>query len=76
VVKSLTPGATPTTDLVPVVYRVNLKQGSGYFLAQNFPMRDKDVIYVASSPYVQLGKIVVLLRDISFAFQSNTILTN
>jgi polysaccharide export outer membrane protein len=75
-VKTLLPGAAPTGDMAPVVYRVNLKRGSGFFLAQNFPLHDKDVIFVASSPYVQIGKLVILLRDISFMFQSNTVLTN
>jgi polysaccharide export outer membrane protein len=76
VIKALAPGANPAGDVAPVVFRVNLKRGSGYFLAQNFPMRDKDVVFVATSPYVQLGKIVVLLRDLSFMFQSKTIIAN
>lgn len=75
-VRGMIPGSTPATDFVPVVYRVNLKRGSGFFLAQNFPMRDKDVVYVATSPYVQIGKIVILLRDFSFLFNKNTVLTN
>jgi polysaccharide export outer membrane protein len=76
IVKALEPGANPAGDVAPVVYRVNLKRGSGYFLAQSFPMRDKDVVFVASSPYVQIGKIVVLLRDLSFMFQSKTVIAN
>jgi polysaccharide export outer membrane protein len=75
-VKALLPGAAPDGEMAPVVFRVNLKRGSGFFLAQNFPLHDKDVVFVASSPYVQIGKIVILLRDISFMFQSNTVLTN
>ncbi|HEY2179477.1 MAG TPA: polysaccharide biosynthesis/export family protein [Caulobacteraceae bacterium] len=75
-VRSLVPGAAPVGDLAPVVYRVNLKQGSGFFLAQNFPLHDKDVVFVASSPYVQIGKMIILLRDLSFIFQKNTVLTN
>jgi polysaccharide export outer membrane protein len=75
-VKALVPGASPTAAWTPVVYRVNLKQGSGFFLAQNFPMRDKDVVYVATTPTVQLGKLIILLRDFSFAIQRNTIISN
>jgi polysaccharide export outer membrane protein len=76
VIKTLEPGVSPAGDVAPVVFRVNLKRGSGYFLAQSFPMRDKDVVFVATSPYVQIGKIVILLRDLSFMFQSKTVISN
>src|SRR6202035_3269173 len=31
--------------IIPVIYWVNLRDPSGYFLAQYFEMRNKDVIY-------------------------------
>jgi polysaccharide export outer membrane protein len=36
-------------DLVPVVYRLNLRDANSFFLARSFPMRDKDMLYVANS---------------------------
>ncbi len=47
---------------VPVVYRLNLRVGNGYFLAQRFPMRDKDVILLASADGAQLMRFFLLLR--------------
>lgn len=33
--------------IIPVIYWVNLRDPSGYFLAQTFDMRNKDVIYTS-----------------------------
>jgi polysaccharide export outer membrane protein len=50
---------------VPVVYRLNLREGDGYFFAQRFPMRDKDVVLIANAEGAQLLKFFVLLRGVS-----------
>ncbi len=45
---ALTAGAPRTQDgRIPVVYRLNLRDARGFFIAQDFQMRDKDVIYVS-----------------------------
>jgi polysaccharide export outer membrane protein len=36
-------------DLVPVVYQLNMRDANSFFLARSFPMRDKDMLYVANS---------------------------
>jgi polysaccharide export outer membrane protein len=50
-VAQLSPGrALPSQgNLVPVVYRVNLRNANSFFLARSFPMHDKDMLYVANS---------------------------
>jgi polysaccharide export outer membrane protein len=50
---------------VPVLYRLNLREGHGYFQAQHFPMRDKDVIVIADAQGAQLLKALILIRGIS-----------
>lgn len=40
----------------PVIFRVNLRDPSGLFLARQFPMQDKDIIYVSNSDSVELSK--------------------
>ncbi|MEO0636001.1 MAG: polysaccharide biosynthesis/export family protein [Pseudomonadota bacterium] len=50
-------------SLVPVIYRVNLKDPSGFFIARGFKMRDKDVLYAADSPSVQFGKFTTILTQ-------------
>ena len=34
---------------IPVIYRIDMKDQATYFLAQNFEMRDGDLLYVANS---------------------------
>jgi polysaccharide export outer membrane protein len=46
---------------VPVIYRINLKDPSLYFVMQNFPVRDRDVIYIANSPVSEFQRFVSLL---------------
>jgi polysaccharide export outer membrane protein len=46
---------------IPVVYRIDLKDPRAFFLAQNFPMENKDVLYVADAPAAQLQKFLNLL---------------
>lgn len=50
--------ATTPDGRVPVIYRVNLKDPGTFFVAQSFPMRNKDVMYVANAPAVELQKFL------------------
>lgn len=54
-------GSTPP-EFVPVLYRLNLRGAEGYFLAQSFQMRDKDVILIANAETTQLQKALVVIR--------------
>ena len=53
------PGAIP--DGVPVVYQVNMRDPNTYFVLQQFTMRDKDVVYIANAPTVQIYKFLQLI---------------
>lgn len=48
----------------PVVYRLNMMETDAYFLAQGFPMRDKDVILFANSSGTMTQKLVSLLSNL------------
>jgi len=48
-------------DIVPVIYRLNLKDPNQYFFAQAIAMQDRDVIYVADASTVSLQKFLGLL---------------
>ena len=50
---------------IPVVYKLNLRDANGYFRAQNFPVRDKDIVLVATATGSQLAKFFVLVRGIT-----------
>jgi polysaccharide export outer membrane protein len=49
----------------PVVYRLNLREARSYFLAQRFPLRDKDIIYVANADLNELQKFFTLLNTLT-----------
>lgn len=58
--------ATPD-GRVPVVYRLNMKDPVSYLAAQNFPVRDKDVVYVANAPSAELQKFLNILTSSIFS---------
>jgi polysaccharide export outer membrane protein len=43
---------------VRVIYRVDLKDPASFFAIQHFPIRDKDVIYIANAPAAELQKFL------------------
>ncbi|MBS7556338.1 polysaccharide export protein [Ancylobacter dichloromethanicus] len=45
-------------SVVPVIYRLNLKDPSGYFIARAFPIRAGDIVYVANAPGVEFTKFL------------------
>lgn len=53
--------------LVPVVYRVDMKDPATFFVAQNFPIEHKDVIFVANSSQAQTQKFLNLIQSIAFS---------
>ncbi|CAO4149376.1 Polysaccharide export protein [Methylorubrum thiocyanatum] len=50
---------------VPVVYRVNLRDAQGLFLTQSFRMRNRDLVYVSSSPFAELGKVLGVFSTVT-----------
>lgn len=55
---------------VPVVYRVDLKDPRSFLVAQNFPMKNKDVVYVANAPAAELQKFLNILTSSLFSVSS------
>ena len=43
---------------VPVVYQVDFNDPASFLVTQNFPVQDKDVIYVANMPSAELEKFL------------------
>lgn len=52
---------------VPVVYRLNLRDGRGFFIAQDFRMRDKDVLYVSVAPGADVRDFLSTITGLAFA---------
>ncbi len=57
------PGAVPET-VRPIVYRIDMLRAQNYFLAQQFAMRDKDVVYIANASANQPLKLVQALGQL------------
>jgi polysaccharide export outer membrane protein len=62
---------TPFTGpLVPVVYNINFRDPAGYFLASNFEMRNKDMIYVSNALSVESAKAMSYFQTINTTVQA------
>ena len=48
---------------IPVIYRINLKDPATFFLAQSFPIRNKDVLYVSNAPLADIQKFVNVISS-------------
>lgn len=62
----LDPAARETAQLtpngkVPIIYRINMKDPSSFFIAQSFPIRNKDVLYVSNAPLADIQKFVSVI---------------
>jgi polysaccharide export outer membrane protein len=51
---------------VPVIYRVDLKNPATLFVAQSFPIRNKDVLYASSAPLSDLQRFVSIVSSVAF----------
>lgn len=52
----------PNSTLVPVVYRLDMRQASSIFLARQFKIRDKDALYVANAASMDVQKLLTLVN--------------
>jgi polysaccharide biosynthesis/export protein len=47
--------------LTPIVYRLNLADAHSLFLAQSFPMANRDLVYVSNSPSTEVQKVFQII---------------
>jgi polysaccharide export outer membrane protein len=52
---------------IPVIYRVNLSDPASFFVTQNFPVRNRDVLYVSNAPGAELQKFISILSQTAFS---------
>jgi polysaccharide export outer membrane protein len=61
-------GAALTPDgKIPVIYRVDLKNPASFFVAQGFPIRNRDVLYVSNAPVTDLQKFMNIVSSMAFS---------
>lgn len=51
---------------IPVIYTVDMKNPASFFIAQSFPMRDKDVLYISRAPLSDLQRFVGMIVSMAF----------
>lgn len=61
-----TPPAATKDGKVPVIYRVNMRDPATLFVAQSFPIKDKDVIYVSNAPLTDFSKFLQAVSQIVY----------
>jgi polysaccharide export outer membrane protein len=55
----------PETNVIPTIYRANMRDSSSFFLAQTFQLRNKDVLYVSNSDSIELIKFLTVIDAVS-----------
>ncbi|WP_233835399.1 polysaccharide biosynthesis/export family protein [Paraburkholderia sp. ZP32-5] len=70
-VSDMDPSVKVSNGKVPVVYEINLRDPAAFFVTQNFPIQNHDVIYVSNSPGAEFRKFltyIVMVADPTVAF--------
>ncbi len=62
------PNGTPMTPdgKVPLVYRLDMSKPAAFFIAQNFPIHDKDVLYVSTAPGAEFQKFLNMITSVAY----------
>lgn len=55
---------------IPIVYRINLREPSGLFVAKAFRIYDKDMVYAASASSLELQKFFTLVGTLTQPIQA------
>lgn len=64
---ALVAGARTTADgKIPVIYRVDMKNPATLLVAQTFPIKNKDVLYVANAPLTDFAKFVGIVSSLTY----------
>jgi polysaccharide biosynthesis/export protein len=55
------PPMTTPEGKVPVIYQVDLRDPAAFFVAQSFPVQNRDVLYVSNAPGTELQKFLSII---------------
>jgi polysaccharide export outer membrane protein len=62
----VTPKVANSDGKLPIVYRLDMSDPTAFFVAQNFEIRNKDVLYVANASSVELQKFLNILISVIY----------
>lgn len=52
---------------LPVIYKIDLSDPASFFVAQGFPIRNGDVVYISNAPLADLQKFVGMVSSMAFS---------
>lgn len=52
-------------NLIPIIYRLNLREANSFFLARAFGIKDKDILYVSNAPSDPVQKFLGLVGQVT-----------
>lgn len=70
-----TPVATPDGK-VPVIFQLDLKDPASFFVAQNFQVENRDVLYVSNAPAAELQKFLNIVTSVAYPILTVVNITN
>lgn len=70
------PPKTTPDGKVPVIYQIDLRDPATFFVAQSFPVQNRDVLYVSNAPSAELQKFINLVMSAASPFVDVAIIKN
>jgi polysaccharide biosynthesis/export protein len=52
--------------MVPAVFRLDLSDPASFFLIQNFPIENHDILYVSNAPITEIQKFLNVLFSVAY----------
>jgi len=63
----------PGTQVVPVVYKISMRNARSYFYARQFPMQNKDILYVSAAPLNEVQKVLTMIGSVTGLVSTGTV---
>ncbi len=60
------PVAATPEGMVPVIYRIDLKDPASFFVMQSFAMNNKDLLYVSNAPIAEVQKFLNVVFSVAY----------
>ena len=60
------PVTSTPEGMVPVVYRIDLKNPNSFFVMQSFAVNNKDILYVSNAPVAELQKFLNVVFSVAY----------
>lgn len=59
--------AARSDGTVPTIYRLDLSSPASLLISQNFPIQDKDVVYISNAPMADFQKFIGIVSSAAFS---------